>query len=296
MSAEPDTGRGLWTSLLTPGGAVLILFFVAPLVLVLVFSFGTVNALNQPELGFSWDNYSQVFQSYDLAPVLRTIWFTAVATGVCLALGYPIAYLASRFAGRLGPVIIALVVLPWLVDYLVRIYAWQSILAPAGLLPSLFHALGLGRPHLISSNGTVIVGLVYGYLPLMILPIYAAVGELPTQVIEAGKDLYGAPASVFWRVTLPLTREGVLGGCLLVSLPMLGDFATVQFLGGPNSTMLGNMINNQFTNGGSQTTGAAFTIVLIMLLALVIVLSRVLTRRKVGAAAVLGGAPAMAAT
>lgn len=288
MSQSDATGRGLWTSLLTPGGVVLVLFFLVPLVMVVVFSLGTVNALNQPQLGFSAANYSSVFQAYNLAPVIRTIWFTAVATGACLVLGYPVAYLAARYAGRLGPIIIALVVLPWLVDYLVRIYAWQSILAPSGLLPSAAAALGIGRPHLISSDGTVIVGLVYGYLPLMILPIYASVSELSSQVVEAGKDLYGSPATVFWRVTLPLTREGVLGGCLLVALPMLGDFATAQFLGGPNSTMLGNLINDQFTSGGSQTVGSAFTVALIVLLALILLLGRLAVRRGVRATAVLG--------
>ncbi|MBS1675851.1 MAG: ABC transporter permease [Actinobacteria bacterium] len=283
MSTVHAGARALWTGLMSPGIAVLLLFFLIPLVVVIAFSFGTVNDLNQPVLGFSTANYTAVFKPYNLAPVWRTIWFTAVATGVCLLLGYPVAYLAARFAGRLGPVIIALVVLPWLVDYLVRIYAWQSILTPNGLLPSAMDSLGLGRPNLAGNNITVIIGLVYGYLPLMILPIYAAVRDLPGQVIDAGKDLYGSPFSVFRAVTLPLTREGVLGGCLLVSLPMLGDFATAQFLGGPDSTMLGNTINQQFTGGGSQTVGAAFTVVLIALLALVLVMVRVIGRRRIGA-------------
>ncbi|MFT3863294.1 MAG: ABC transporter permease [Solirubrobacterales bacterium] len=281
MSRGGEGGRSLWTALMAPGALILLFFFLVPLVMVVVFSFGTVNDLNQPVLGFSNANYVSVFKPYNMAPVWRTIWFTGIATGVCLLLGYPVAYLAARFAGRLGPVVIALVLLPWLVDYLVRIYAWESILTPNGLMPSAMHALGLGRPNLAGRNLTVIVGLIYGYLPLMILPIYASVRDLPRDVIEAGKDLFGTPLRVFLGVTLPLTREGVIGGCLLVSLPMLGDFATAQFLGGPDSTMIGNTINQQFTGGGSQTVGAAFTVVLIAMLVVVLVIVRLLGRRRI---------------
>ena len=264
-----------------PGAAVLILFFLVPLLLVGVFSFATINALGQPILGHTLANYRSVLQGYNLAPLLRTILFTAVSTVVCLILGYPVAYLAARYASRAGPFILALVILPWLVDYLVRIYAWQSLLAPAGLVPTALTHLGITAPRLVNNNPTVICGLVYGYLPLMILPIYAAVRELPGEVIDAGKDLYGSAAAVFWRVTFPLTRDGVLGGCLLVALPMLGDFATAQFLGGPNSTMLGNMINNQFTDAGSQTVGSALVVAMIALLILTLAVAMVLARRRV---------------
>ncbi len=128
-----------------------------------------------------------------------------------MLLGYPVAYLAACIAKRAAPFILALVILPWLVDYLVRLYAWTSLLAPAGLLPTLLKHLGIAAPQLLNTNFAVICGLVYGYLPLMILPIYASASELQPEVIEAGKDLYGSPSAVFWRVTFPLTRAGVLG-------------------------------------------------------------------------------------
>jgi spermidine/putrescine transport system permease protein len=289
-TASANEGRAIWTTLLAPGSAVLVLFFVIPLLLVALFSFGVVNALGQPMLGHTLANYGSVFQSYNLAPLLRTILFTAVSTVLCLLLGYPVAYLAARFAGGAGPLILALVVLPWLVDYLVRIYAWQSILTPNGLLSTALAHLGVGEPHLINTNWAVISGLVYGYLPLMILPIYAAVSELRPEVIEAGKDLYGSSAAVFWRVTFPLTRDGVLGGCLLVALPMLGDFATAQFLGGPNSTMIGNMINDQFTDAGSETVGSALVVALIALLVLTLAIAMILGRRRVRILSVMGTA------
>jgi len=289
-STPKGEGAGLWTALAAPGSAALTLFFIIPLLLVGVFSFGVINSLGQPIIGHTLDNYRAVFQSYNLSPLLRTMLFTAVSTVVCLVLGYPVAYLAARYARRAGPLILALVILPWLVDYLVRIYAWQSLLAPAGLLPTALAHLGITAPQIVNTSWAVICGLVYGYLPLMILPIYAAVSELPAEVIDAGKDLYGSAPAVFWRVTFPLTRDGVLGGCLLVALPMLGDFATAQFLGGPNSTMIGNMINNQFTDAGSQTVGAALVVALIALLVLTLAVAMLLARRRVRLLAVMAKA------
>jgi spermidine/putrescine transport system permease protein len=292
--ARRNENGGLWTAMLAPGSAVLVLFFVVPLLLVALFSFGVINALGQPLLGHTLDNYRDVFQSYNLAPLLRTILFATISTLSCLFLGYPVAYLAARFTHRARPLILAAVILPRLVDYLVRIYAWRSILAPAGLLATALRHIGLGAPDVIGTDAAVVCGLVYGYLPLMILPIYASVSELRPEVVEAGKDLYGSPVAVFWRVTVPLTRDGVLGGCVLVALPMLGDFATAQFLGGPNSTMLGNMINDQFTAAGSQTVGSALVIALIVLLGLTLAIVMSLARRRVRMLSVVGAPAAVA--
>lgn len=275
----------LWSAFLVPGGVVHALFFVVPLVLVAVFSFGTVGLLGQPELGFTLQNYASVFKPYNLAPLWRTIEFTATATAICLLLGYPVAYLMARYARRWAPYLLGAIVFSWLVDYLVRIYAWQSILAPQGLLPKSLDAIGITLPQVLNTNFAVVTGLVYGYLPLMILPIYAAVSELNPEVVEAGKDLYGSPRSTFFHVTLPLTRDGVVGGVMLVSLPMLGDFATAQFLGGANSTMIGNLINDQFTAAGSQTVGSAFVVVLIGLLVVTMMLISVVTKRRLRQAA-----------
>ena len=279
-SSSGTPGTALWTSFQIPGGLLHGLFFVVPLLLVVVFSFGTVGLLGQPEIGFSLQNYESVFQPYNLAPLWRTVEFTVIATIICLLLGYPVAYLLARYAKRWAPIILGAVVFSWLVDYLVRIYAWQTILAPEGLLQRLLDVVGLSLPHVLNTNFAVITGLVYGYLPLMILPIYAAVGQLNPEVIEAGKDLYGSPRATFLHVTLPLTRDGVIGGVMLVALPMLGDFATAQFLGGANSTMIGNLINDQFTAAGSQTVGSALVVVLIgLLVGLLFVASRIRGRR-----------------
>jgi spermidine/putrescine transport system permease protein len=271
-------GRRLFDLFLAPPAVYLSLLFLVPLALVVVFSFGTTDILNQPQVAFTWTNYEQVFQTYYLPVVWRTLLYASLTTVVCLVLGYSVAYFAVRFAGRLGPVIIAAIVLPWLVDYLVRIYAWKALLAEEGLLNSALGHVGASI-HILHTEWAVIGGLVYGYFPLMVLPLYAALGDLDPAQIDAGKDLFGSPRQTFLHVTLPATMPGVVGGCLLVFLPALGDFATAQFLGGPSSTMLGNLITSQFLESGSQTFGSALTVTLIVVLLLGVGLTARFARR-----------------
>lgn len=270
----------IYNAFLIPGNAIQLLLFVVPLGAVVLFSFGTTNVVGLPQIGFTWENYSEVLQSFYIPVLVRTILFAAAATVICLLLGYPLAYFASRFARRWGPAIVGAIVLTWLVDYLVRIYAWTALLDDNGLINGLLRDLGLGPAHMLGTNGAVVAGLVYVYFPLMVLPIYGALGQLNPSLIEAGKDLYGTPRTTFWHVTLPATRAGVVGGILLVFLPTLGDFATAQFLGGPQSAMIGNLINEQFTNSGSVTFGSALTVVLLIILLVGLLLTARVARRS----------------
>lgn len=258
--------RRLWTAATLPGLITLAALFLVPLGLLMVFSMGTTDVVGRPQLGFSWENFALVFQSYNAAIVIRTVLYALLATVVCLVIGYAVAYTAARFAGRWGGALIVLVVVPWLVDYLVRIYAWKQLLSDAGVVNAVLGWVGLGPMTLTGSWVAVVAGLVYGYLPLMVLPLYAALKDLDPTLIDAGKDLFGTPAQTFFHVTLPATRHGVLGGCLLVFLPALGDFATAQFLGGPSNTMLGNIIADQFVASGSQTFGSALAVTLVIAL------------------------------
>lgn len=270
----------LWDIGLVPGLLLLAVLFVFPLALLVLYSFGSIDVLGRPVVDFVPENYAQVFQGYNLPVVVRTVLFALAATVICLVLGYAVAYAAVRFAGKFGPVIIALVVAPWLVDYLVRVYAWRGILSEGGMLGTISGWLNLDFIPLLGTPAAVIGGLVYGYLPLMVLPLYAAMGQMDQSQIDAGKDLFGTPVQTFWHVTLPATREGAVGGCLLVFLPVLGDFATNQFLGGPNTTMIGTVIANQFVQGGSQPFGAAMTVTLILGLVLAILAGAIATRGR----------------
>src|SRR5262249_48626223 len=156
-----------------------------------------VDIVGRPHVGSTLANYQEVLQPYFLPVVIRTLWYAAVTTALCLVLAYPVAYVAARYAGPFGPVIIGAIVLTWIVDYLVRIYAWTSILGDEGLLNGLLGKLGLGSISVLPGTVAVLAGLVYVYLPLMLLPLYASLRNLDPALIEVGKDLYGKPHQTF---------------------------------------------------------------------------------------------------
>ena len=180
--------------------------------------------------------------------LLRSVGYALVTVALCLLLGYPVAYYIARFGGRHKHVLIALVVLPFFVNYLVRTYAWVALLSDEGVVNGV---LGLDEPiRFLNTPYAVVGGLVYGYLAFMILPVYAALDRMDPALIEAGKDLYGSDWSTFWHVTWPTTFQGVLAGTVLVFLPAVGDFVSAQLLGGPGTYMIGNLIQQQFFGGG----------------------------------------------
>lgn len=268
------TTNRLWRLMLAPGAVWLLLLFVAPFFVVVLVSFGTVDILGKPVLGWYPENYQQVFDPIFVPVILRSVGFAVATTLLCLVVGYPVAYMIARYGGRYRNLLIVLVILPWFADYLVRIYAWFVILGDEGVVNGLLKAIGMhGNPPIVFVNTSyaVVGGLVYDFLPFMILPIYAALERMDPSLIEAGKDLYGTPLQTFRHVTWPATIQGVVAGSVLVGLPAVGDFATAQILGGPNTYMIGNLINDQFTGGGYWPFGAALTIVLMALLSLLMV-------------------------
>jgi spermidine/putrescine transport system permease protein len=278
----------LFTLMSAPGNLVLLLLFMAPLGAVVLFSFGYSDLAGQPHLGATFANYQQVVEPYFIPIVLRTLWYAAVTTVLCLLLAYPVAYFAARFAGRYGPYLIGAVIMTWLVDYLVRIYSWFTILGDQGLLNGVLGKLGIQPLSLLPGTPAVLAGLTYVYLPLMLLPLYSSLSEMQPALIDAGKDLYGTPRQTFWHVTLPATMPGVMGGLVITFFPALGDFATAEFLGGPNQSMVGNLIDSQFTNpGGSETFASALTVFLLVALVVGLILSGLAYRRVTRAA---GGA------
>jgi len=264
----------LWKLLLLPGGLWLLVLFIAPFGMVIAISFATTDFLGRPVFGWYPENYAQVIDPLYIPTMLRSIGFAFATTLLCLLIGYPVAYMIARFAGRFKNLLVVLIILPWFADYLVRIYAWFVLLGDEGLVNGALHALGFsGNPPVIFLNTptAVIGGLVYDYLPFMILPIYASLERMDPSLIEAGKDLYGTLLQTFLNVTWPATIQGVVAGAVLVGLPAVGDFATVQILGGPNTYMIGNLIQDQFTAGGFWPFGAALTIVLMAVLSILIV-------------------------
>jgi spermidine/putrescine transport system permease protein len=253
---------------LIPGGLWLLLFFAVPLGIVIAISFGTTDDLGNALYGWYPENYSRAFDPLFVPVLLRSVGYAVATVALCLLLGYPIAYYIARFGGGRKHVLIALVVLPFFVNYLVRTYAWVALLSDEGVVNGLADSTGIRHEpvEFLNNPFAVIGGLVYGYLAFMILPIYAALDRMDPALIEAGKDLYGSRWQTFRHVTWPTTFQGVLAGTVLVFLPAVGDFVSAQLLGGPGTYMIGNLIQQQFYGAENWPFGAALTVVMMLFL------------------------------
>jgi spermidine/putrescine transport system permease protein len=249
---------------LIPGGLWLLVFFAVPLAIVLAISFGVPGDLGGASYAWNPDNYSRAFDPLFIPVLARSVGYAVATVVLCLLLGYPVAYYIARFGGRHKQVLIALVVLPFFVNYLVRTYAWVALLSDEGVVNGV---LGLDDPiRFLNTPYAVIGGLVYGYLAFMILPVYAALDRMDPALIEAGKDLYGSDFKTFLHVTWPTTFQGVLAGTVLVFLPAVGDFVSAQLLGGPGTYMIGNLIQQQFFGAEDWPFGAALTTLMMLFL------------------------------
>jgi spermidine/putrescine transport system permease protein len=276
VDADLDRGegelnqRGFWTRFLLPGGVWLTLLFLVPICLVLALSFGYTDDLGRAVYAFDLDNYSAAFDPLYIPVLLRSIGYALATALICLLLGYPIAYYIARYGGRRKHVLVALLVVPFFVNYLVRTYAWVALLADDGLVNSGLKSLGLTDAGIqfVNTPYAVIGGLVYGYLVFMILPVYASLERMDPALIEAGKDLFGTPFRTFLHVTLPQTKQGILAGMVLVFLPAVGDFVSAQLLGGPDTYMVGNLIQDQFFTASNWPFGSALTVVMMLFLSI----------------------------
>ncbi|MGH2475251.1 MAG: ABC transporter permease [Candidatus Limnocylindrales bacterium] len=254
--------------MLAPAGLWLVLIFAVPLGIVVAVSLGTTDPVYQAVYGWHPGNYADAFDPLFAPVLLRSVGFALATVALCLLIGYPIAYYIARFGGRWKTLLIALVVLPFLVNYLIRTYAWVAILSDEGLVNGILADTGVSENgvRMVNTGWAVIGGLVYGYLAFMILPLYAALDRMDPALIEAGKDLYGTRWQTFWHVTWPAAFQGVAAGCVLVFLPAVGDFIAAQLLGGPDTYMVGNLIQQQFLEAQNWPFGAALTIVMMAFL------------------------------
>jgi spermidine/putrescine transport system permease protein len=249
---------------LAPPALWLLLVFAVPLGIMIAVSLGDTDPLYQAVYGWNPSNYADVFKPLYAPVLLRSVLYALATVVLCILIGYPIAYYIARFGGRWKTLLIAVVVLPFLVNYLVRTYAWVAILSDEGLVNGILADIGISESgvQFVNTPWAVIGGLVYGYLAFMILPLYAALDRMDPSLIEAGKDLYGSKWQTFWHVTWPAAFQGLAAGCVLVFLPAVGDFVSAQLLGGTDTYMIGNMIQQQFLEAANWPFGAALTIVM----------------------------------
>jgi spermidine/putrescine transport system permease protein len=301
-------GAGWGTlALALPAWLVLGLFFLLPLVLMLGVSGaerGVYGGL-QPiadlaaylRSGAFLASYRQSLQALYLGIAWRSLWMAALTTGLCLAIGFPAAYaLALHAPRRRRGLLLGLVVVPLWTSFLIRTYAWMFILRSEGLLNHLLLSTGLAsRPlPMLYTGAAVIVGLVYGELPFMILPLYAALERLDRTLLEAAADLGAGRAAVVRRVTVPLALPGLVAGVVLVFVPSLGQFVVSDLLGGAHTMLLGNLIQNQFAVARNQPFGAALAFELTA--AVLLLLGAAAAAGKAARAAEAAGAAGKAAT
>jgi spermidine/putrescine transport system permease protein len=251
-------GRTGWL-LLAPLVAWALAFVVAPALIMLIYSFAQRGTLGGVVYDFTLDNYRSVGDPVYLQIVFRSIGYAAVTTAICLLAGYPVAYLIGRADERWRNLLLMAVMVPFWTSFLIRTYAWVTILKSEGLLNSLLIQLQLiAEPlEMLYTPGAVVLGLVYTFLPFMILPIYTSVEKLEGALIEAALDLGAGPLRAFSRVIVPLTSPGIAAGVLLVFVPALGIFAVNDILGGGRVDMIGNIIENQFKTARNWPFGAA---------------------------------------
>lgn len=254
--------RAGWRWGLLPGSVWMVCFYLAPLTLIVAASVAMPDMIGRPIYGWYTDNFALVFQSAYLPVVLRTFGYAAIATALCLLIGYPCAYAVSRYGGGYKPLLLLAILVPWLADYLIRIYAWVQLLGRDGPVNALLNSLGLGPVNLIGNVYALNLGLVYSFLPFMILAVFLAVERLDWRLVEAAHDLHAGPVRAFATIVIPRTAGGIAAGCQLVFLLSLGDFAVAQFLGG-STYMMGNLIRDQLATAGSLPFGAALTVTLL---------------------------------
>jgi spermidine/putrescine transport system permease protein len=278
-----EKGRG-WSlglaGLLTPVTVWLGLFFLVPLLFILAYSFGTSGIYGGITLGFNPGNYLRVFDPLYLEIVGRTLVIALLNTFLCLLLGYPLAYFIAFKGGSRKNLLILLVMIPFWTSLLLRAYAWVVILGGNGIANRALQFLGItdGPVNLIFTPQAVTLGMVYSYLPFMILPLYAALEKFDARLKEAAQDLGASRWHTFWRVTFPLSMPGVIAGSILVFIPSAGEFVIPNLLGGARTVLVGNLIQQQFLLARDWAFGSA----LAMMLAALLVGAIMFYVRKVG--------------
>ncbi|MCW9733673.1 spermidine/putrescine ABC transporter permease PotB [Avibacterium sp. 20-15] len=252
--------------------AWLILFVLAPNLLVLTVSFLTRDGSDFYALPFTFENYTRLFEPLYAQVVWNSLYMSGIATIICLIIGYPFAFMISKIKEKYRPILLFLVVLPFWTNSLIRIYGMKIFLGVKGVLNSTLLTLGIiNEPiRILNTEVAVIIGLVYLLLPFMILPLYAAIEKLDHRLLEAAKDLGANSFQRFVKVIIPLTMPGIIAGCLLVLLPAMGMFYVADLLGGAKVLLVGNVIKSEFLISRNWPFGSAISIGLTILMAFLI--------------------------
>lgn len=276
--------RWFWPSFTLPGIAWLTVLFLVPFYAVLAIAFGTFDPIFRNPVPI-WNparwypgTFTQVLHqiigpnAFLGAPFTRTFVYVALASVICIVVSYPVAYYTARYAGRRRALILLLLIAPFWISYMMRMLAWINLLENDGLVNrvlTLAHVVPRPVDWLSGRPLTVILGLVYGYIPYMILPLFAGLDRIDRSLLEAARDLGASPVRTFLRVTLPMSKQAILAGMVIVSLPMFGDYFTNNLLSGaPNTTMIGNVIDGSIGTPGQGGNAAVLVLIVMVILIL----------------------------
>ena len=277
---QTQHNRFFYMLLAAPGIIWLAVLFIVPFYDVVSIAAGRLNFLTGSPVAvynpLNWshanlvDTWHGIFgaTSFELPIIWRTIWYTGIASALCLLIGYPAAYFVARFAGRRKALFLVLLIAPFWISYMMRMLAWIGLLQTNGYLNKALGALGLPDTNWLGGHWlTIVLGLVYGYIPYIILVLYAGLDRIDGSLLEAGRDLGLSRAKTFLKITLPLSKQPILTGMLITVLPMLGDYYTNQLLSGtPGTAMIGNVIQNQLGTNGFQGQGAVLSLLVLAVL------------------------------
>jgi len=273
------------------------LFFLVPFLIVLKISLSDPAVAQPPSRPpFAWSNMAEFFRQLDLenfavlasddlyfSATLSSLRIAAVSTVLLLLVGFPIAYGMARAPARYRPLLVAMVILPFWTSFLIRIYAWVAILKPEGLMNQTLMGLGLiAEPlNILNTETAVYIGIVYAYLPFMVLPLYATLEKMDDTLLEAALDLGSTPWRAFWTITVPLAMPGIVAGSLLCFIPAVGEFVIPDLLGGSETLMIGRQLWSEFFSNRDWPLASAVAILLLIILVVPIVIYRDVEARRV---------------
>lgn len=279
MTMKDDSKSNGWltAALLAPTSLWFLFMLILPLIVILIFSFGERAAVGGYAGGFTFEQYANL--PARLKAFQNTMTFAPIGTLLCLIVAYPLAYyLALRVDRRYKLTLLVLVIVPFWTSLLIRTYAWIFLLGGRGI-PSLLEWIGFEGVRLINTPGAVLIGIVYGYLPLMVFPIFVSLEKLDKNLLEASDDLGGTPLKTFWQITLPLSMPGIATGCMLVFILLMGEFLIPAFLGGGKVFFIGNALVDLFLQSRNWPFGSAVSITLVVIMLIIVSLYMRLTMR-----------------
>lgn len=267
--------------MLSPATILMVVFLVLPLFIVIGYSFAGRDSYGGVVPGFTFANYAELLQPLYFPVLWNSLQLATFSTLLCLLVGYPVAYFIAFRAGRAAPILLVLMLIPFWINFLIRISAWVVLLGRNGMLNATLQAFDLTTEpvRMLGTYGAVLVGLVYAFLPSAVFPIYAALQPINRSLLEAARDLGASPLQAFWRVTFPLSLPGVIAASLFVFVPSMGVFAIPVLLGGGKSIIIGNLIVQLFLEFRNIPLGAAVSVLMLMFSSIAILLYMRVMRR-----------------